>query len=73
MSGEFAVCLGPLSIHLWLIVAVLAAIRLILNYNQSKTKGDTSMTKIRKLNTVSFTLTGLTEMVWDIGTKVAAA
>jgi hypothetical protein len=48
----------------------LAVTRLILDLDNLKKKGDTLM-KIA-LNTVQFALTGIAEMVWDIGTKVAA-
>jgi len=72
VSGAAVVYLGPLSLPLWLIVAVLAVIRLSLNLNQTKNKGDMQM-KFKTSKSVLFTLTGFAEMVWDIGTKVAAA
>jgi hypothetical protein len=53
-------------------VAVLAVTRLTLNLNQTKNKGDMQM-KFKTSKTLLFTLTGFAEMVWDIGTKVAAA
>jgi hypothetical protein len=65
-----ALRLGPLSLPLWLILVVVAATRFLLNWSAVK-KGVMPMTN--KLNTILFTLTGFAEMVWDIGTKVAAA
>lgn len=62
--------LGFLSQHLWLSLTILAVTRLLLDLDNLKKKGDTLM-KIT-LNTVRFALTGVAEMVWDIGTKVAA-
>jgi hypothetical protein len=51
-------------------VVVLALIRLTLNLNQSK-KGDMQM-NVKTSKTLSATLTGIAEVVWDIGTKVTA-
>ena len=44
----------------------------MLNLNQTKKdKGDMQMNR-KTSKTVSTTLTGLAEMVWDVGTKVTA-
>jgi hypothetical protein len=72
VSGGLAVALGSLSLPLWLIVAVLAVTRLTLDLNQTKNKGDMQV-RLKTSKTLLFTLTGFAEMVWDIGTKVAAA
>jgi hypothetical protein len=72
VSGAFVADLGFLSLPLWLFVVVLAVIRLTLNLNQNKKdKGDMQMNR-KTSKTVSTTLTGIAEMVWDIGTKVTA-
>jgi hypothetical protein len=72
VSGGPMLHLGPLSLPLWLIVAVLAVTHLTLNLNQAKSKEDMQMIR-QTSKTVLATLTGIAEMVWDIGTKVAAA
>jgi len=64
--------LGPLSLPLWLILVVLAVIRLLLNLNQTKKKGDIQM-KLKTSMLVLFPLTAVAEVAWDVGAKVAAA
>ena len=71
VSSASTVTLGSLSMPLWLILAALALISLNRNLDKLKKIGDTLM-KIT-LNTVLFSLTALSEMVWDIGTKVVGA
>ena len=71
MNGVSPLCLGPVSLPLWLILVVVAVSRLLLNLLMLKTKGVSPMKN--KLNTVLFPFTGFAEMVWDIGAKVAAA
>ena len=71
MSGGSLLQLGSVPLPLWPLFAVLAVIRQVLNLNKLKRNGRSTMNKL--INIVSFALTGLAEMVWDIGTKVAAA
>jgi hypothetical protein len=71
VSGASQLRLGSVPFHLWFIFVVLALTRLALNLDKLKRNGRSLMKTMT--NTLSFTLTGLAEMVWDIGIKVAAA
>jgi hypothetical protein len=74
VSGVSQLQLGPVPLPIWLIFVVLAVTRQVLNLEKLERNGRSTMKTISKMiNVVSFTLTGFAEMVWDIGTKVAAA
>jgi hypothetical protein len=67
--SEPCVC-GAVPLPVWLVVVVLALTRQLINARKPNREdgGIRSM-----INIATFALTGLPEMVWDIGTKIAAA
>jgi hypothetical protein len=69
VNGVSPLDLGPISLPLWLIFVIVAASRFVLNGIEVK-RGEMPM---RNKLTVLSTFTGVAEMVWDIGAKVAAA